>query len=62
MDFVPPGHTLNADYYCTLLSDRLRPASRRKRPGLLKTSVILQHGNAPPHRARETIEKVEKMG
>ena len=30
VDFVPPGHTVNADYYCTLLSDRLRPAIRRK--------------------------------
>ena len=50
VDFVPPGHTMNADYYCTLLSDRLRPAVRRKRPGLLKKGVILQHDNAPPHR------------
>jgi len=22
--FVPPGHTVNADYYCTLLPDRLQ--------------------------------------
>ena len=62
VDFVPPGHTVNADYYCTLLSDHPRPAVRRKRPGLLKTGVILQHDNAPPHRARQTTETVEEMG
>ena len=62
VDFVPPGHTVNADYYCTLLSDRLRPAVCRKRPDLLKKGVILQHGNAPPHRARQTVDKIEEMG
>ena len=62
VDFVPPGHTMNADDYCTLLSDRLRLAVRRKRPGLLKKCVILQHDNAPPHRARQTVDKIEKMG
>jgi len=50
------------DYYCTLLSDRLRPAVHRKRPGLLKKCVILQHDNAPPHMARQTIDKIEKIG
>ena len=62
VDFVPPGHTVNASYYCTLLSDRLRQAVRRKRPGLLKKGVIFQHDNAPPHRARQTMEKIEEMG
>ena len=61
MDFVPPGHTVNADYYCTLLSDRLRPAVRRKQLGLLKKGVILQHDNASPHRDRQTVEKIEEM-
>jgi len=62
VDFVPPGHTVNVDYYCTLLSDRLRPAVRRNRLGLLKKGVILQHDNAPPHRARQTVQKIEEMG
>ena len=61
MDLVPPGHTVNADYYCALLSDRLQPAVCRKRSGLLKKGVILQHNNAPPHRARQTVEKIEEM-
>jgi len=25
-------------------------------------SVILQHDNAPPHKARQTVEKVAMMG
>ena len=29
---------------------------------MLKTGVILQHDDAPPHRARQTVEKVEEMG
>jgi len=58
---LPPGHTVDVDYYCTLLHDRLLPAIRRKRPGLMKTGPILQHDNAPAHRARQTIEKVEEM-
>jgi len=62
VDFVAPGHTVNADYYCTLLSDRLRPAVRRKRPGLLNKGVILQHDNALPYRAHQTVEKIEEMG
>ena len=52
---------LNADYYCTLLCDRLWPAVRRKQPGVLNKGVILQHGNAPPHRARQTVEKIEEI-
>jgi len=51
---------LNADYYCTLLSDRLWPAFRRKQPGVLNKGVILQHDNAPPH-ARQTVEKIEEI-
>ena len=53
---------MNAHYYCTLLSDHLQPAVRRKRPGLLKKDVILRHDNAPPHRARQTVQKIEEMG
>jgi len=62
VDFVPQGHTVNADYYSTLLSDQLRPAIRRRRSGLLQKGVILQHDNAPPQRARQTVEKIEVMG
>ena len=52
---------MHADFCCTLFSDRLKPAISRKRPGLLQKGVILQHDNAPPHKARR-IEKIEEMG
>jgi len=29
---------------------------------LLNKVVILQHDNASPHRARQTVEKIEEMG
>jgi len=61
VDFVPPGHTVNVECYCTLLSDCLWPAVCRKQPVLLKKGVILQHDNASPHKAHQTIEKTEEM-
>jgi len=51
VDFLPKGQTVNAAYYCALLSDRLRLAIRSYRPDLLRKGVILQHDNAPPHTA-----------
>ncbi|GFO47303.1 histone-lysine N-methyltransferase SETMAR [Plakobranchus ocellatus] len=36
--------------------DRLRHAVRRKRPGLLRSGVVLQHVNATPHTAKCTKE------
>ena len=60
-DFLPQGHTVHADFCCTLFSDRLKPAIHRRRPGLLQKGVVLQHDNAPPHKAHQTIEKLEEM-
>ncbi|GFS16811.1 histone-lysine N-methyltransferase SETMAR [Elysia marginata] len=50
------GHTANAG------GDFLGEAIRRKRPGRLTNSVILQHGNATPHTARVTQGWLEKYG
>jgi len=52
---------------CTLLQyTTLRPvtwpAIRRKRPNLLRKGVMLQHDNAAPQKARQTVEKVAVMG
>ena len=38
------------------------PAICRKRPNSLWNGVILQHDNAPPHKACQTVEKVAMMG
>ncbi|GFO50473.1 histone-lysine N-methyltransferase SETMAR [Plakobranchus ocellatus] len=50
--------SVNADRYCEIL-DRLRHAVRRKRPGLLRSGVVLQHDNATPHMAKRTKEWLE---
>jgi len=39
-------HTVNRDYYCTLLFDQLQLAICIKRPGLQQKDVILQLDNA----------------
>ncbi|GFN84016.1 hypothetical protein PoB_001052200 [Plakobranchus ocellatus] len=49
IDILPKGESVNADRYCETL-DRLREAVRRKRPGLLRSGVVLQHDNATPTR------------
>ncbi|GFO27763.1 histone-lysine N-methyltransferase SETMAR [Plakobranchus ocellatus] len=49
LDILPKGESVNADRYCEAL-ERLRHAVRRKRPGLLRSRVVLQHDNATPSR------------
>ncbi|GFO06842.1 histone-lysine N-methyltransferase SETMAR [Plakobranchus ocellatus] len=45
LDILPQGQCINAARYCSTL-DRLKEAIRRKRPGLLRRGVLLQHDNA----------------
>ncbi|GFN98065.1 histone-lysine N-methyltransferase SETMAR [Plakobranchus ocellatus] len=59
LDILPKGESVNADRYCETL-DRLRHAVRRKRPGLLRSGVVLQHDNATPHTAKRTKEWLER--
>ena len=40
VDFVPRGHAVNADYYCTLLLTDYDQQSTKKRPGLLQKGVF----------------------
>ncbi|GFR72134.1 mariner Mos1 transposase [Elysia marginata] len=53
---VPIGATINAQYYKKVLQDKLRPAIRKKRPGLLKESIMFHHDNAPVHTARAVTD------
>ncbi|GFO46155.1 histone-lysine N-methyltransferase SETMAR [Plakobranchus ocellatus] len=55
LDILPQGQCINAARYCSTL-DRLKEAIRRKRPGLLRRGVVLQHDNATPHSANLTHE------
>ncbi|GFR68908.1 mariner transposase [Elysia marginata] len=48
---VPIGTTINAHYYKKVLQDKLRPAIRKKRPGLLESGILFHHDNAPVHTA-----------
>ena len=49
---VPKGTTVNAAYYKWVLQEKLRPAIRKKRPGLKDGGIIFHHDNAPVHTAR----------
>ncbi|GFO41025.1 histone-lysine N-methyltransferase SETMAR [Plakobranchus ocellatus] len=53
LDILPKGESVNADRYFEAI-DRLRHAVRRKRPGLLRSGVVLQHDNATPYTAKRT--------
>ncbi|GFO10603.1 histone-lysine N-methyltransferase SETMAR [Plakobranchus ocellatus] len=55
------GQCINAARYCSTL-DRLKEAIRRKRPGLLRRGVVLQHDNATPHSANLTQQWLQRYG
>ena len=59
LDILPRGESVNAVSYCETL-DKLRHAVRRKRPGLLRSGLVLQHDNATPHTAKRTKEWLER--
>ena len=44
-----------------MLTDRLKPAIRSKRRGLLSKGVVLLHDNARPHTAAHTAETLRKL-
>ncbi|GFN74199.1 von Willebrand factor d and egf domain-containing protein-like [Plakobranchus ocellatus] len=50
-----------ASRYCSTL-DRLEEAIRRKRLGLLRRGVVLQHDNATPHSANLTQQWLQRYG
>ncbi|GFO42058.1 transposase [Plakobranchus ocellatus] len=47
---------------CAGTLDRLKEAIRRKRPGLLRRGVVLQHDNATPHSANLTQQWLQRYG
>jgi len=55
-EFVPPGMTVNADFYCDVLR-RLRENVRRKRPQKWQNqNVINHHDNVPTHRPFKILQ------
>lgn len=60
IDFLHERRTINAAYYCDLLT-QVRLAYRSKRRGQPIREVILLHDNARPHTAEVTRRKLEEM-
>ncbi|GFO20070.1 MORC family CW-type Zinc finger protein 3-like [Plakobranchus ocellatus] len=61
LDILPQGQCINAARYCSTL-DCLKEAIRRKRPGLLRRGVVLQHYNATPHSVILTQQWLQRYG
>ncbi|GFO06889.1 transposase [Plakobranchus ocellatus] len=61
LDILPQGQCINAARYCSTL-DRFKEAICRKRPGLLRRGVVLQHDNATPHSANLTQQWLQRYG
>ncbi|GFS09926.1 histone-lysine N-methyltransferase SETMAR [Elysia marginata] len=59
LDILQKGQCINAAKYCSTL-DRLRDATHRKRPGLLRRAVVLLHDNATPHSANLTQQWLKR--
>ena len=55
------GATINSARYSEMFTDRLKPAIRSKRRGLLLKGVVLLHDNACPHTAARTAEMLQKL-
>ncbi|GFO42005.1 mariner mos1 transposase [Plakobranchus ocellatus] len=47
-------------YYKIIKQDKLRPAMKKKRPGLLQSAVIFHHDKAPAHTARIVTELLDE--
>jgi len=59
-EFVPPGMTVKADFYCDVLS-RLRENVRRKKPQKWQNQkLIIHHDNAPAHRSFKVSQFLAK--
>jgi len=59
-EFVPPGMTVNADFYCDVLR-RLHENVRHKRPQKWQNqNLIIHHDNAPAHRSFKVSQSLAK--
>lgn len=59
-EFVPPGQTVNGQFYCQVL-ERLRKRVNRVRPEISQ-SWMLHHDNAPSHKAACVTDFLAKKG
>ena len=61
MDYLPKGHTLNAEYYSSLLV-QLKDILKEKCCGKVTKGVLFLHDNAPAHWALSTQKKLAYLG
>ena len=60
-DYLEKGSTINSANYSEMMTNKLKPAIRTKRRGLLSKQILL-HDNARPHTAIPTFHTIEKLG
>jgi hypothetical protein len=54
-------NTVTSATFADFVKNRLLPAIKSKRRGLLITGVLLQHGNAQPHTNRSTVATIQDL-
>ncbi|KAK8406844.1 hypothetical protein O3P69_007418 [Scylla paramamosain] len=59
--YLETGSTVNSERYSDMLINKLKPAIRNKRRGLLSEGVLLLHDNARPHTAVHTINTLQEL-
>ena len=60
-DYMEKGKTITGEYHSGFLK-RLGSESVRRRRGKLQNGVMLLHGNAPAHRARQAVGTADQCG
>jgi len=60
-NWVPSGQTVNANYYCKVLTE-LKDSIKEKRRGKWSRGVLLLHDNARPHTAAQTQATLAQLG
>lgn len=61
IDYLEHGKTINSDYYIDLLV-RLKAEIIKKRPHLAKKKVLFHQDNAPCHKSKKTMDKINELG
>ncbi|GFO28094.1 histone-lysine N-methyltransferase SETMAR [Plakobranchus ocellatus] len=62
MTWKHPSSPVTKKFKVQSTLDRRKEAIRRKRPGLLRRGVVLQHDNATPHSANLTQQWLQRYG
>jgi len=61
IDYLPKGHTINAEYYSSLLV-QLKDILKVKYRGKFTKGVLFLHDNAPAHRTLASQKKLAYLG